>query len=121
MDRFDYSSYYVLMCESNRICPSLASRGGSRISQTRGHRLANVYCGVTVMKSDVTVCFSIAVVRRNVHPVTGILLDLLESEVLETIYLLRGLSKRPPGPFVPMPGSAYVILFDICYLRATSS
>ena len=58
------------------------------------------------MKSDVTIDFSVDIARTNFHPVAGILLDPLESEVLETIYSLRDLPKRGPGSFVPMPGSA---------------
>ena len=54
------------------------------------------------MKNDVTIDFSVDVARTTVHPVAGILLDLLESEVLETIYSLRDLSKRV---WWPMPGS----------------
>ena len=60
-------------------------RGRSRISQARG-RLADVYSDVTVMKSDVTIDFSVDVVRISVHLVAGILLDPLQSEVLATIY-----------------------------------
>ena len=58
------------------------------------------------MKNDVTIDFSVDSARTKFHPVAGILLDPLESEVLETIYSLRDLPKRGPGPFVPMPGSA---------------
>ena len=47
------------------------------------------------MKNDVTINFSVDVVRTNVA----------ESEVLETIYSIGDLSKRGRGPFVPMPGS----------------
>ena len=45
--------------------------GESGISQTRGHRLADVICDVTVMKSDVAINFSVDVVPTNVHPVAA--------------------------------------------------
>ena len=43
---------------------------------------------------DVTINYSVDDARTNGYPVAGILLDPLESEVLETIYSLRDLSKR---------------------------
>ena len=48
------------------------------------------------MKNDVNIIndFPVDVVRTNAHPVAGILLDPLESEVLETIYSLGDHSKR---------------------------
>ena len=55
----------------------ISHRNGSRFSQTSGHRLADVYCDATVMKSGVTIDFSVDVARTNVHPVAGILLDQL--------------------------------------------
>ena len=82
-------------------------RGGSRISQTRGHRPADVYC-------DVTIDFSVDVALQNVHPVAGIFLDPLESEVLETIYSLRDLSKWVAGPLHPCldPPLPHALLID---------
>ena len=35
----------------------------------RGDTLPDVYCAVTVMKGDVTIDFSVEVLRKNVHPV----------------------------------------------------
>ena len=32
-------------------------RSGSRISKTKGHRLADVYCDFTVIKCDITITF----------------------------------------------------------------
>ena len=59
------------------------------------------------MKKDVTIDFSVDVARTNAHPVAGILLDPLESEVLEPIYSLRDLSNRDTCPLcMPMLGSA---------------
>ena len=50
----------------------------SRISQTSGYRLADIYC-------DVTIDFSVDVVRTNVHPLAGIR---QESGVLRGDHLL---------------------------------
>ena len=66
----------------------------------RGVHLADVYCDVTVMKSDVLLTFPLMFVQIF----TGML---LESEALETILLatrpFQTVSPFPPGPFVPMP------------------
>ena len=43
---------------------------------------------VTCNENDVTIGFSVDLLRTNAHPVPPLLLDLLESEVLETIYSL---------------------------------
>ena len=53
-----------------------------------------------MLKNDIT-DFSVHVACTNTRPVAGILLHSLESEVLETIHLLRDLSKRGYVPFEP--------------------
>ena len=69
------SSIYTRLCMLPTVYVSyLASRltvarGGSRISQTGGVQ-TDAYCDVGVIKSDVTIDFSVDVVRENVHLVT---------------------------------------------------
>ena len=73
----------------------MVCRGGSGIRKQRGTDLL-MFTVITVMKSDVTIDFFVDVVHTNVHTVARILLDLLESEVSETIYSLQDLSKQGP-------------------------
>ena len=89
----------------------------------------DVYCDITVMRNDITVMRNDITVMRNditvmrndinvdvgctdAYTVAGLLLDPLESEVLEMTYLVCDLSKRGREggthmPFMPMPGSTF--------------
>ena len=52
----NFINMFVFIHEE-KSCPDVVhAKGGSRILQTMGHRLADVYYDVTVMKSDVICC-----------------------------------------------------------------
>ena len=75
------------MCQVCLVSLGVAGMTGIQAFANEGHRLVDVSCDVTVMKSDVTIDFSVDVARANVLEYCHIRLKVKSW----SIYLLRDL------------------------------